>query len=329
MLFDRAALSLEAMATVSGDRFGLVIPTLNAGADLDRLVPALRSQSLRPSKFLVIDSSSTDDTVARLEAIGAEVQVIDRRTFDHGGTRQRAVETLVETDIVVFLTQDAVPADPNTLQNLVGAFQNPSVGAAYGRQLPAPNATPIAAHARLFNYPRSSELRSMADANRLGIKTAFCSNSFAAYRRKALLEAGGFPAHAILSEDMLVVAAMLAKGWDIMYVASAQVYHSHNYTMDKEFRRYFDIGVLHGTHPEIIARFGTPAGEGWRFLHSELGYLSRAAPFLIPNALVRTVSKYLGYRLGRLASYLPTAFNRRISMNPGYWRQRTILPRWR
>jgi rhamnosyltransferase len=307
------------MSVTRDDRLGLVIPTLNAGSDLDRLAPSLQAQSLQPLKFLVIDSGSTDNTVDRCRAMGAEVHVIDRKTFDHGGTRQKAVETLVDTDIVIFLSQDAVPADPNALRNLVGAFQIPSVGAAYGRQLPAPNATPIAAHARLFNYPRTGELRSIADADRLGIKTAFCSNAFAAYRRKALLEAGGFPTRAIFGEDLLACVAMLANGWEILYVASAQAYHSHNYTLDKEFRRYFDIGVLYGTHPELIARFGKPAGEGWRFLYSELVYLSQAAPILIPSALLRSVSKYLGYRLGRLARYLPTAFNRRISMNDGYW----------
>jgi rhamnosyltransferase len=308
------------MTAVTADRVGLVIPTLNASSDLDRLAPVLEAQSLRPLKFLIIDSSSTDDTVDRCRAMGAEVHVIDRRTFDHGGTRQKAVETLVDTDIVVFLTQDAIPADPDAFRNLVRAFENPRVGAAYGRQLPAPNATPFAVHARLFNYPGSSELRSIADAKRLGIKTTFCSNSFAAYRRKALLEAGGFPARAILSEDMLAVAAMLAKGWNIQYVASAQVYHSHNYTMHEEFRRYFDIGFLHATHPDLMARFGTPTGEGWRFVRSELAYLSRAAPILIPSALARSVSKYLGYRLGKIARSLPTAFSRRVSMNQGYWR---------
>ena len=308
------------MPDITADQLGLVIPALNAGPYLDRLGPALEAQSLRPPKFLVIDSDSTDDTAARFRAIGAEVRVIDRRAFDHGGTRQTAVETLVDADIVVFLTQDAVPADPDALRNLLGAFEDPRVGAAYGRQLPAPDATPIAAHARLFNYPESSERRSQADASRLGIKTAFCSNSFAAYRRKALLEAGGFPARAILSEDMLAVAAMLAKGWDVQYVASARVYHSHNYTTVEEFRRYFDIGVLHGSHPDLIARFGTPEGEGWRFLRSELAYLARAAPLLIPSALVRTLSKYLGYGLGRHERHIPTALKRRISMNRGYWR---------
>lgn len=308
------------MSAFTAERFGLIIPVLNAGPYLNRLGPALQTQTLQPPKFMVIDSASTDDTVARFRALGAEVRVIDKRMFDHGRTRQQAVERLVDADVVVFLTQDAVPADPDALRNLVGAFEDPRVGAAYGRQLPAPDATPIAAHARLFNYPEASEHRSLADVRRLGIKTAFCSNSFAAYRREALLDAGGFPARTIHGEDMLAVAAMLAKGWHVRYVANARVYHSHNYTIGEEFRRYFDIGVLHGSHPDLIARFGVPEGEGLRFLRSELNYLSRAAPLLIPSALARTGAKYLGYRLGRHERHLPTTLKRRVCMNRGYWR---------
>lgn len=308
------------MPALPADRIGLIIPTLDAGPYLDRLEPALRAQSLQPARFVVIDSQSTDGTVARFQALGAEVRIIDRATFDHGRTRQEAVETLGDVDIVVFLTQDAVPAHPDALRILVDAFRDPTVGAAYGRQRPDPAATPIAAHARLFNYPATSGNRCLADTARLGIKTAFCSNSFAAYRRHTLIDVGGFPDRAIHGEDMLAVAAMLAAGWHVRYVAKAEVYHSHNYTIGEDFRRYFDIGVLHGSHPGLLARFGAPEGEGLRFLRSELSYLRRTAPRLIPSALARTGAKYLGYRLGRNERSLPTALKRRVCMNRGYWR---------
>ena len=77
------------------------------------------------------------------------------------------------------------------------------------------------------------------------MKTAFNSNSFAAYRRKALKDVGGFPINTILSEDMYVTAKMLLKNWSVAYCADAKVYHSHNYTIWQEFKRYFDIGVFH------------------------------------------------------------------------------------
>ena len=196
-------------------RFGLVIPTLNAGGHLDHLLPALQEQTLCPAKFLVIDSSSDDDTVARLQAAGAEVRIISRDSFDHGATRQLAVDMLTDVEFVVFLTQDAIPAHPEAFSKLLAPFEEPAVGITYGRQLPAPGAGPIGAHARLFNYPERSHVRRMADAQRYGIKTIFCSNSFAAYRRDALMDCGGFPSRTIFGEDMLVAAALVQSGWGL------------------------------------------------------------------------------------------------------------------
>jgi glycosyltransferase involved in cell wall biosynthesis len=313
----------EPTRTPWSSRVGLVIPTLNAGNHLDRLLPALRSQTLVPARFLVIDSSSRDETVARFRAAGAEVRLIAPESFDHGATRQMAVDVLDDVEFIIFLTQDAIPAHPEAFAKLIAPFRDSDVGATYGRQLPSPEAGPIGAHARLFNYPERSHVRTMADAPRIGIKTIFCSNSFAAYRRAALIEAGGFPEGTIFGEDMLVAASLLQRGRRVCYAAEAKVYHSHDYGLAEEFRRYFDIGVLHDTQSELLRPFNRMGGEGLRFLGSELSYLRTRAVNVIPLALLRTLLKYGGYRLGRVAQYLPVALNRRLSMNRRYWMNRT------
>ncbi|MCH9052461.1 MAG: glycosyltransferase family 2 protein [Proteobacteria bacterium] len=307
------------MPVPSIENLALVIPTLDAGRHVDRMVAALKAQTLMPSRFLVIDSGSSDDTVARFGDAGAQIHAIPPSEFDHGGTRQLAVDMLADAEFVIFLTQDAVPAHPEAFANLVRAFEDVRVGVAFGRQLPAPGAKPIAAHARLFNYPGESYVRSLSDAPRYGVKTSFCSNSFAAYRRAALREAGGFPSRLIIAEDSVTAAAILTAGWTLHYVADARVYHSHDYTLTQEFRRYFDIGALHATADGWAERFGRPEGEGRRFVISELAYLSRKGPALIPLALVRTVSKYLAYRLGHIERHLPPGLKRRLSMNTRFW----------
>ena len=300
-------------------RIGLVIPTLNTGGHVDLLLPALRDQTLRPARFLVIDSNSRDDTVRRFREAGAEVKVIEPESFDHGATRQMAVEILADVQIIIFLTQDAIPAHPEAFANLTAPFEDPDTGMTYGRQLPSPSARPIGAHARLFNYPDQSYRRTIADAPRYGIKTVFCSNSFAAYRRSALMETGGFPKGTIFGEDMLVAAALLQKGWSLHYNAEARVYHSHEYGLAEDFRRYFDVGVLHCTNSDLLRQFGRVDGEGVRFLGSEMNFLRAHAAYLIPAALLHTVFKYVGYRLGSVARYLPRALNQRLSMNSGHW----------
>jgi GT2 family glycosyltransferase len=309
----------EPNRTAWASRVGLVIPTLNAGGHVDRMLPALRSQTLSPARFLVIDSSSRDDTVARFRAAGADVRIIAAESFDHGATRQMAVDILTDAEFIIFLTQDAIPAHPEAFSNLIAPFANPDIGLTYGRQLPAPGAGPVAAHARLFNYPERSHVRTMGDVAQFGVKTAFCSNSFAAYRRTALMEIGGFPKGTIFGEDMLVAASLLQQGWSTCYAAEAKVYHSHDHSMADEFRRYFDVGVLHGSRSDVLGPFDRMGGEGLRFLMSEMTYLRTHAVHLIPLALLRTGLKYGGYRLGRLARHLPKAVNRQFSLNRRYW----------
>jgi len=320
MSFDADKASPGIGSRISEDRVALVIPTLNAAKHLDSLLPALQAQAFQPRTVLVIDSSSTDDTADRFRAAGAEVVVIPRAQFDHGGTRQRAVNRLSpRIEVIVFLTQDAVPADSETIGRIVGAFADPEVGVAYGRQLPHHGAGAIEAHARLFNYPPESVVLRPQDAVGAGIKATFCSNSFAAYRRRALEMVGGFPSGTIFGEDATATGRMLLSGWAKAYVAEAQVHHSHSYGLGEEFRRYFDVGVMHARAPWLLERFGKAGGEGRRFVQSELRHLARHQPKAIPSAILRSAIKLAAYHCGRREARIPRPLKRRISLNRRYW----------
>ena len=302
-------------------RISLIIPTRNASSHLARLLPALKMQTLQPDEMLVVDSASSDDTVARFREFGVRVEVIDAKDFNHGGTRRWASEQ-VDGDALIVMTQDAIPAEPETFANLVGELElDPLNGVAYGRQLPHPDAGVLGAQSRHFNYPPQSRSKSLADAPELGIKTCFSSDSFSVYRRSVLEAVGGFPADVIGSEDAYVAARMLLEGYKVRYAATALVHHSHDYKLLDEFHRYFDIGVFYGREPWIKQAFGDAGGEGKRYVLAELAALRKAgALYRAPEVLVRSAFKLLGYRLGHLERRLPLALKRRISMFPGYWR---------
>ncbi len=304
---------------MSYNKTAVIIPTLNGEPVWQRCLEGLRQQLPQPDHVLVVDSGSTDGTDVAAQDAGFDLLRISKHEFDHGGTRQMAAARLKDFDVLVYLTQDAVLADANALKQLVAAFADPKVGTAYGRQLPRQEADPIEAHARIFNYPPQSNIRTLADKTTLGIKAAFTSNSFAAYRTEALMAVGGFPEKLILGEDMVVAARMLQAGWSVAYVSDAQVYHSHGYTIAQEFKRYFDIGVMHQDQAWILQEFGKPEGEGGRFVRSELAYLKKQAPFLLPAAFVRTIAKYAGYKLGQHALSLPLPLRRKLSMHQSYW----------
>lgn len=301
----------------------VIIPTYNAGKWLDEQLSLLAEQSLAPDEILVVDSASTDNTraIARSKP-KVELVEITRESFDHGGTRSMAARRS-RGDIVVFLTQDALPANEHCLALLTAPLraQDQQVAVCYGRQLPHRDASPFAAHLRLFNYPDRYEApRCYADRKFLGLHTIFCSNSCAAYRRDALAEAGFFPERLLLGEDTFTVAKILELGYCVQYVHRALVFHSHNYTLTDEVKRYFDIGAFHANAQEVLRTYGTAGGAGRRFVLSELRYLSSRKQYgLLLLGLLRNAAKLLAYQLGRWGHHLPAVVQRRLTMRPNWW----------
>lgn len=299
-------------------RIACIVPTLNGQDDLARLVRSLSEQTLAHD-LIVVDSGSTDGT-AEFGQRSADIFVaIDKRDFNHGGTRQMAADRAIGHEILVFLTQDAVLASPVALERIVANFTDPLIGAVCGRQLPHLDANPFAEHARVFNYPSAGRVVEKATVARFGLKSAFMSNSFAAYRREALAAVGGFPTDVILAEDMFVAARMILSGWKVAYDGEAACRHSHNYTMAEEFRRYFDLGVFHARQPWIRARLGGAGGEGRDYVLSELRFLA-ARKLLWPASLWRNAVKLLGYKMGQVEATIPLALKRRMSMHRGFWK---------
>ncbi|HEY7890033.1 MAG TPA: glycosyltransferase [Steroidobacteraceae bacterium] len=298
----------------------IIIPVRNGGARWREAAAVLRETVAEPALVAVVDSGSSDGSDRVAVESGFEVERIDPLSFNHGRTRQMAVDRFCEgREFAIFLTHDAVLEGHESLGELLAAFRDPAVGAAYGRQLPHRQAGPFEAHMVLFNYGTISETRSLADAPRLGIKAAYISNSFGAYRLSALRACGGFPSHLILGEDTSVAVKMLLSRWKVRYCAEALVRHSHAYTIAQETQRYFDFGVLHSQLPELMRNFGAAEGEGARFVASELRYMRAHAPHLLPLVLIRNSAKYAGYRLGRNFKRLPRQLCRRLSMTKVFW----------
>ena len=297
----------------------VVVPTLNAGDNWNTWLTALASQSYTADYVLVVDSSSIDQTPALAKKLGYDVLTIQRQEFNHGTTRQLAANHFTSADIIVYPTQDALLADADALSNLIAAFDDVTVGAAYGRQLPHIDAKPIGAHARLYNYSDKSDIRSSNDIARLGLKVAFLSNSFSAYRKTALMAVGGFPENNIFGEDAYVASKMILAGWKISYRANAKVYHSHDYSIVEDFKRYFDIGVFHSREPWLRLEFGSAEGEGKKFVISEMKYLFKTSPWLIPSAMVRTLVKYAAYKLGMFEKKMPASLKYKLSMHKRFW----------
>ncbi len=300
----------------------VIIPTWKPGEGFEELLRRLFAQRVRPDRIHIVntDEACWDPEIsARWPQI--TVTHIAKSEFDHGGTRDAAARAS-GADLLVFMTQDALPADEYLLQRLTEPFEtDPAVGAAYARQLPRADCRRIERFYRNFNYPDKSAVRSREDAAELGIRTCFCSNVCAAYRADIYRRTGGFPPRAIFNEDMVCAGRMLQQGFKVAYAAGARVIHSHNYTCMQQFRRNFDLGVSQTDFPEIFGGF-VSEGEGIAMVRDNAGHLIRGGHILeVGYLFLQSAARYAGYRMGKSYRSLPGSVILGCTMNPEYWQR--------
>ncbi len=296
---------------------GLVILTKNAQKTLDSILCQLTKTSLE-IQILIIDSSSSDSTVLIAKNHDIKVIVIHQADFNHGATREYARKQL-NTDIVIFLTQDAIPVNSDLIANLVKPLiDSDKVVVSYGRQIAHNGADLFEAFPREYNYGNKSQIRGIDDLEEYGVYTFFCSNSCAAYKNTALDEIGGFNP-VLTNEDYFAVAALLQKGYKIAYVAEAVVSHSHRYTLWQEFQRYFDTGYVRAENPIIQNLVGQAESRGIGFVSALLKQVWLTKPPLMPYVIIQSAMKWLGYRVGFYGLHLPLCLKKKLSQQAYYW----------
>lgn len=281
-------------------RISVIIPTLNAASRIGKLLSMLSVQEIKPSEIIIIDSSSEDNTVELAKGAGADTIVIPGDAFDHGRTRNTAA-LRAKGDVLVFMTQDALPLDGSMIRNLISPIGKSGIAASYGRQLAAGDASPLEVFARGFNYPDIPATKSSDDISTSGIKAFFFSNVCSAVDREIFLRAGMFPEGIRTNEDMFLAARLILGGNKIAYVPDALVIHSHNYSLSGHFRRYYNIGTALRSNGWIL-KYARPEGEGLRFAREEFRFvLGRRMFGLMPYVLLEHIAKYAGYRMGLMA----------------------------
>ncbi len=299
----------------------VIIPAYRPGKEFGELLHRLEKQEYRPDRILVMNTGRENWNKEWERCPILEVHHLEKKDFDHGGTRKYAA-SLSKADILVFMTQDALPADTKLIGNLVKPLENKRIGAAYARQLPKENCRFLERYTRSFNYPEESHIRTAADIPACGIKTYFCSNVCAAYDRRIFEKLGGFVERAIFNEDMIYAGNMVQQGYAVAYAADARVYHSHNYSGIQQFHRNFDLGVSQAEHPEIFENVPSE-GEGIRLVKKSLVYLITTGHiWLIPQLVIQSGAKYAGYFLGKRYSRLPEKIIMACTMNPCYWKKK-------
>ncbi len=241
------AATLDTHAPAWRDRtISAVIPTRNGGRLLGRVLQGLREQECdRALEIVVVDSGSTDDTLRLARDAGARVIQIPPGQFNHGLTRNLGLERSLG-GLVMLLTQDAVPADRQVVQNLARAFEDPLVAGAFARQAPRPeHAALVARRVGASHAGQSrghvSHITDRAAYERLGPaeRIAFCTfDDVCSMVRRAVWRTLPF-ARTDFAEDLEWARRALEAGWKIVYEPAACVVHSHQRGIGYEYDRHF------------------------------------------------------------------------------------------
>ena len=299
-----------------------IIPVYHPGEEFRELLKRLSHQSHGLNKIILMNTGDAPwKEEVEKEFPLCEVHLVTKAEFDHGGTRHLGT-TFSKADYLLFLTQDAMPADEKLVESLLEAFSwDTAVKAAYGRQLPNETCREIEKYTRSFNYPSESRVKSKEDLATLGIKTFFCSNVCAMYEKETYDRQGGFIRRTIFNEDMIYAGGLIQSDYKIAYAAEALVIHSHNYNAKEQFHRNFDLAVSQTDNPQIFAGIRSEK-EGIRLVLGTAKHLLKVKkPWLLFPLVTTSAGKILGYKFGQNYRRLSENFILKCTMNQAYWRK--------
>ena len=297
----------------------LIIPTYKPNAQFGELMERLAQQTLQLNRIIIMNTEEDYFLPEMIEGMdNVEVHHISKTEFDHGGTRNQGV-SYSDADIICFMTQDALPANRQVIEELVLPFQDEQVAAAYGRQMADAKKNPIEAYTRLFNYPEEDRKKTKEDLAELGIKTFFCSNVCSAYRRKDYDAMGGFELRTIFNEDMIMASKLIEAGKAVYYASNAKVWHWHDYSAKEQLTRNFDLAVSQQMYGGLFLKVKSES-EGIRLVKATMLYLLKTGKwYLLPRLIIHSGAKYIGYKLGKNYETLPKTFIKKISMSHSFW----------
>jgi rhamnosyltransferase len=294
----------------------IVIPTYNAGTTLRGLLESLQRQSAAFDwEVIAVDSGSTDDTVHLLREHGAAVVSIPPGDFNHGTTRNMGLARATG-EFAVLLVQDAVPANPEWLSELISPLlEDAGLAGTFARQKPWPHASRLSAHylqrwiagdtaARMSASLTSGQFEALSPAER---HVACTFDNVCSCVRRAVWRAHPFRTTPI-AEDLEWGRDVLTAGWRLAYVPSAVVWHSHDrsvrYELHRTYRLHQRLQVLFDlstvpTVPSLVRAICATVPLHMRIAAEEPGPRTRAVLRGAGLGIAMPLGQYLGARSAR------------------------------
>lgn len=212
----------------------IVIRAFNEEAHIGRLLTGIDHQTMPADEVIVVDSGSTDATVAIAEAFGARIVSIAKQEFSFGRALNRGIET-ADAELVVLASAHVYPIFDDWLLRLLEPFEEDDVAVSFGRQTVPPGGS--LSERRLLEqwFPPESHHAEV---------DPFCNNANAAIRRSLWVQ---HPYDEQLTglEDIAWAKGALGRGSRIAYVAEAPVVHVHDESFSQIINRYRREAIAH------------------------------------------------------------------------------------
>lgn len=291
----------------------IVLLTLNPGEKFKLLLKAIFNQEYRKFEVILIDSASTDNTLNYAKEYPIRIFKIQRNEFGHGKTRNLGAR-LAKGRYVVYITQDAIPANKYWLTNIIKNLRKENVAGSFGRQIPYENANPL----DLFNYNEDYPNRKkIIDKKNYNKSNVLYSDANSALKKKTVIK---YPYRDILvSEDLGWALDVIKNNYKIVYEPKAAVIHSHAFNFKNIFKVTFDQGV---SFSQIFQNDNSNY-----LLNNSKNRLIRKIRYLIKNhmfkwlfvAFITDTAKFIAIFLGKNNKLLPKILLKSFSNFPRNW----------
>ena len=205
----------------------VVVRVYNEEKHIGRLLAGILQQTVKDVEVILVDSGSTDATLAIASRFPVRVLSIKPEEFTFGRSLNLGCAQ-AQGEFIVIASGHVYPVYPDWLEQLLAPFADPQVALVYGRQR-GNRKTRFSEH-QIFAkwFPETSNPRQTHP---------FCNNANAAIRRELWQER---PYNETLTglEDLDWAAWALSKGYHLAYAAEAEVVHVHEESPRQIYNRY-------------------------------------------------------------------------------------------
>jgi len=279
-------------------KVSVIIPLYEATPYIPKLFEKIKHQKGDfDIELLCSVTTSKDFTLSVAKQHCDCVEHVNKNEFNHGLTRHKMAE-MAKGEYLLFLTQDALPVNDTWLRELLTPLISGECHAVYARQIPYDDAPYIEKLIRSFNYPDKKRICSKESEILYGRKNSFYSDTCSAISRELFFKLGGYNYAVPLSEESLLAAKLLEKGDKIGYIPTAQVFHSHAFSLKKNYQKYYNIGQFEASYPQLFSK-NASTGEGKKLLVYLIKQcLLHFKIFSLLQLFIDMPTRYFGYRNG-------------------------------